>query len=169
MCKQMKDGSYKYFLRVENQLVEVSEEVHKAYYSENWKAVYYFMHTHGFCRCNKGYRCEGDCNFCPYRCEGNGTSLEEMLDRVAEPVNEEMMIQEEIENSILLQSLIDTAREQVADGEKILKLMLMEYPEREISEMLGIPKTTLHRRIVKIREVLDPIRKKFFEESGPEE
>lgn len=66
MRTKMKDGSYKYFLRVEKQLVEVSEEVHKAYYSENWKRVYSFMHTHGFCRCNYGYFCEGDCNFCPY-------------------------------------------------------------------------------------------------------
>lgn len=169
MRTKMKDGSYKYFLRVENRLVEVSEEVHKAYYSENWKAVYSFMHTHGMCRCNYGYLCEGDCNFCPYRCAGNGVSWEEMLDRGAEQINAEMRVQEEIENSILLQSLVDAAREQVADGEKILKLMLMEYPEREISEMLDIPKTTLHRRIVKIREVLDPIRKNFFEENGPEE
>lgn len=169
MRKKMKDGSYKYFIRVEKQLVEVSEKVHKAYYSENWKAVYSFMHTHGMCRCNNGYHCEGDCNFCPYRCVGNGVPLEEMIGSGAEPVNEDMRIQEKIENSILLQSLMDTAREQVADGEKILKLMIMERPEREISEMLGIPKTTLHRRIVKIRKVLDPIRKKFFEESGPEE
>lgn len=95
--------------------------------------------------------------------------MEEMLDSGTEQVNEEMRVQEAIENSIFLQSLMDAAREQVADGEKILKLMLMEYPEREISVTLGISKTTLHRRIVKIREVLDPIRKKFFEESGPEE
>lgn len=168
MHKKMEDGSYKYFLRVENRLIEVSEEVHKAYYSENWKAAYSFMHTHGMCYCNNGYRCEGDCSFCPYRCAGNGVSLEEMLGSGAELVNEEMKIQEEIQNSILLQSLMDAAREQVADGAKILKLMIMEYPEREISEMLGIPKTTLHRRIVKIREVLEPIRKNFFEESGPE-
>lgn len=169
MRKKNKDGSYKYFLHVKNQFVEVSEEIYKAYYSENWKAVYSFMHTHGMCRCNYGYLCEGDCNFCPYRCAGNGVSWEEMLDRGAEQINAEMRVQEEIENSILLQSLVDAAREQVADGEKILKLMLMEYPEREISEMLDIPKTTLHRRIVKIREVLDPIRKNFFEENGPEE
>lgn len=168
MRKKMKDGSYKYFLRVENRLVEVSEEVHKAYYSENWKAVYSFMHTHGFCRYNNGYHCEGDCSLCPYRCKGNGVSLEEMLDSGAEPVNENIRIQEEIENSILLQSLMAAAREQVVDVEKILRLMIMEYPEREISEMLSIPKTTLHRHIVKIRKVLDPIRKKFFEESGPE-
>ena len=169
MCKKTEDGGYKYFLCVKNQLVEVSEEIYKAYYSENWKAVYSFMHTHGMCRCNYGYLCEGDCNFCPYRCAGNEVSLEGMLESGAEQINTEMRVQEEIENSILLQSLMDTAREQVADGEKILKLMLMEYPEREISEMLDIPKTTLHRRIVKIRDVLDPIRKKFFEESGPEE
>ncbi|MDE5583303.1 MAG: hypothetical protein K2J08_06340 [Ruminococcus sp.] len=169
MRKKMKDGSYKYFLRVETQFVEVSEAVHKAYYSENWKVVYSFMHTHGFCRCNNGYHCEGDCSLCPYRCKGNGVSLEEMLDSGAEPVNENIRIQEEIENCILLQSLMAAAREQVVDGEKILRLMIMEYPEREISEMLGIPKTTLHRHIVKIRKVLDPIRKKFFEESGPEE
>ncbi len=31
MRTKMKDGSYKYFLRVKNQMVEVSEEVHKAY------------------------------------------------------------------------------------------------------------------------------------------
>lgn len=169
MRKKMKDGSYKYFLRVENRLVEVSEEVHKAYYSENWKAVYSFMHTHSFCRCNNGYHCEGDCSLCPYRCKGNGASLEEMLERGNEPVNEEMRVQEKIENSILLQSLMDAAREQVADGEKIFKLMILEHPEREISEILGIPKTTIHRRILKIRKVLDPIRKKFFEENGPEE
>ncbi len=169
MRKKTEDGSYKYFLRVKNQFVEVSEEIYKAYYSENWKAVYSFMHTHGMCRCNYGYLCEGDCNFCPYRCAGNGLSLEEMLDSGAEQINAEMRVQEEIENSILLQSLMNAAREQVADGEIILKLMLMEYPEREISEMLDIPKTTLHRRIVKILEVLDPIRKNFFEESGPKE
>ncbi len=169
MRKKIKDGSYKYFLRVKNQFVEVSEEIYKAYYSENWKAVYSFMHTHGMCRCNYGYLCEGDCNFCLYRCAGNGLSWEEMLDSGTEQINAEMRVQEEIENSILLQSLMDAAREQVADGEIILKLMLMEYPEREISEMLDIPKTTLHRRIVKIREVLDPIRKNFFEESGPKE
>lgn len=168
MRKKMEDGSFKYFLCVESQFVEVSEEIHKAYHSENWNGVYSFMHTHGMCRCNNGYLCEGDCNFCPYRCAGSSMSWEEMLDSGAEPVNEKMRIQDEIENSILLQSLMDAAREQVADGEKILKLMIMEHPEREISEMLGIPKTTLHRRIVKIREVLNPIRKKFFEESGPE-
>lgn len=169
MRTKMKDGSYKYFLRVENQFVEVSEAVHKAYYSENWSGAYSFMHTHGFCRCNNGYHCEGDCNSCPYRCTGNGVSLEEMLDKGVELVNEDIRIQEEIENSILLQSLMAAAREQVADGEKILKLMIMEHPEREISEMLDIPKTTLHRRIVKIRKVLEPIRKNYFEESGPEE
>lgn len=162
MRKKMEDGSYKYFLYVEKQLVEVSEEVHNAYYSENWKAVYSFMHKHGMCRCNYGYLCEGDCNFCPYRCVGSTVSWEEILDSGTEPINEEMRIQEEIENSILLKSLMTTVSENVTDSEKILKLMIMEHTEREISEILGIPKTTLHRRIVKIREVLEPIRKNNF-------
>lgn len=32
MRKKMEDGSCKYFIRVEKQLIEVSEAVHKAYY-----------------------------------------------------------------------------------------------------------------------------------------
>ena len=63
----MQNKDKKYFIPVDGTLIEVSEEVYRAYYQPIWNTRYHAQ-KNGECRCNKAqlWRCDGVCPGCPF-------------------------------------------------------------------------------------------------------
>ena len=59
--------SNRYFIPVDGNPVEVSEEVYRAYFQPVWNTRYHAQ-KHGECRCTRGQlkKCDGVCPGCPF-------------------------------------------------------------------------------------------------------
>ena len=70
----------KYFIPVNGKLVEVSEELYRAYYRPIWNTRYH-AHKNGECCCTKAqlWKCDGVCPGCPFNTAGKKVSLETVI------------------------------------------------------------------------------------------
>ena len=73
----MSNEAKKFFIPVEGQAIEVSEEVYRAYYRPIWNTRYHAQ-KNGECRCPKTqiWKCDGVCPGCPFYAAGKKVSLE---------------------------------------------------------------------------------------------
>lgn len=72
---QKKDN--RYFIPIDGQAIEVSEEVYRAYYRPIWNTRYHAQ-KNGECRCTKAqiWKCDGICPGCPFYAAGKKVSLD---------------------------------------------------------------------------------------------
>ena len=70
----------KYFIPVNGELVEVSEELYRAYYRPIWNTRYH-ARKNGECSCTKAqlWKCDGVCPGCPFQTEGKKISLSTVI------------------------------------------------------------------------------------------
>lgn len=67
----MSKEAKKYFIPVNGELVEVSEELYREYYRPIWNTRYY-ARKNGECSCTKAqlWKCDGVCPGCPFYTAG---------------------------------------------------------------------------------------------------
>lgn len=67
----MQNKDKKYFIPVDGNPIEVSEEVYRAYYQPIWNTRYHAQQN-GECRCTKAqlWKCDGVCPGCPFYAAG---------------------------------------------------------------------------------------------------
>jgi DNA-directed RNA polymerase specialized sigma24 family protein len=156
----------KYFVYVPHyhERVEVSREVHHAYY-EDRNALRKEKHRRLECVCppKKYYMCDGDCAECSFKL-GNDGARDWILGRTAA---EDVCSNEEVEDVAIcyerkdcydhLRRVIDM----LSDHEKdIVSKVMNGFSLGEIAEEKGMPKTTLHYQWQKI---CDKLRKQLVD------
>lgn len=73
----MSNEKKEYFIPVDGNPIEVSEEVYRAYYQPVWNARYHAQ-KNGECRCTKAqlWKCDGVCPGCPFYAAGKKVSID---------------------------------------------------------------------------------------------
>lgn len=73
----MQNNDKKYFIPVDGNPIEVSEEVYRAYYQPIWNTRYHAQQN-GECRCTKAqlWKCDGVCPGCPFYAAGKKVSID---------------------------------------------------------------------------------------------
>ena len=73
----MQNKDMKYFIPVDGNPIEVSEEVYRAYYQPIWNTRYHAQQN-GECRCTKAqlWKCDGVCPGCPFYAAGKKVSID---------------------------------------------------------------------------------------------
>ena len=73
----MQNNDKKYFIQVDGNPIEVSEEVYRAFYQPIWNTRYHAQ-KNGECRCTKAqlWKCDGVCPGCPFYAAGKKVSID---------------------------------------------------------------------------------------------
>ena len=146
----------KRYIKVNNELIPVTEEVYKAANQMKEKERYRARRD-GKCG-QPDYRyCTGDCATCRWQQEGYrmlpiskvfGDNLEYETSELtqAEPSFEEI-----IADRLLLENLYRQLDEVIPDGSRVFQMRAHDYSEREIAKALGVKaQSTLSYRIKKM-------------------
>ena len=164
---QKKDN--RYFIPVNGDPIEVSEEVYRAYYQPIWNTRYHAQQN-SECRCTKTqlWKCDGVCPGCPFYTAGKKVSIDTpiggeddelvLADTLADdtPTAESILMDEE-----LLKALYDELDRLDPEGKRICGL-LMHHSEREAAEIMGMARSTFKRHWDKIRAELQIKLKDYY-------
>ena len=142
------------YIKVEHELIPVSEEVYQAYtrFRENER---YRARRDGKCGQSDYRRCSGDCATCPWQQEGYRVlSLDKAFGGEGECEKSEpaqsTAVDELVADKMLLENLYCRLDELIPDGAQVFRLRAQHYSEREIARMLGVKsQSTLNYRIRK--------------------
>lgn len=165
----MSNEAKKFFIPVEGQAIEVSEEVYRAYYRPIWNTRYHAQ-KNGECRCPKTqiWKCDGVCPGCPFYAAGKKVSLETAIggedddltlgDTLADdaPTADSILMDEE-----LLKALYDELDRLDPEGKRICELM-MHHSEREAAAIMDMARSTFKRHWAKIRAELQDRLKGYY-------
>lgn len=140
----MSNEAKKYFIPVKGELVEVSEELYRAYYRPIWNTRYH-ARKNGECSCTKAqlWKCDGVCPGCPFYTAGKKVSL----DTVIGGENDELTLgdtleddSQTIESIIIQKELLEALYEELdrldPEGKRICELMM--YHPRESPPKLWV-------------------------------
>lgn len=165
----MSNEAKKYFIPVDGTLIEVSEEVYRAFYRPIWNTRYHAQ-KNGECRCTKGqlWKCDGICPGCPFYTAGKKISIDAPISNeddeltlgstltADEPTPDSILINEQ-----LLTALYDELERLDPEGRRICEL-LMHYSEREAAEIMGMARSTFKRHWAKVRAELKDKLKDYY-------
>lgn len=165
----MQKKANRYFIPIDGQTIEVSEEVYRAYYRPIWNTRYHAQ-KNGECRCTKTqiWKCDGICPGCPFYAAGKKVSIDTtiggedddltLVDTLADaaPTADSILMDEE-----LLKALYDELDRLDPEGKRICALM-MHHSEREAAEIMGMARSTFKRHWAKIRAVLQDKLKDYY-------
>ena len=146
----------KRYIKVNNELIPVTEEVYKAT-NQMKERERYRARRDGKCG-QADYRyCSGDCATCRWQQEGYrmlpiskvfGDNLEY---ETSELTQAEPSFDEIIADQLLLEDLYRQLDEVIPDGSRVFQMRAHDYSEREIAKALGIKaQSTLSYRIKKM-------------------
>ena len=158
-----------YFIPVDGNPIEVSEEVYRAYYQPIWNARYHAQ-KNGECRCTKAqlWKCDGVCPGCPFYAAGKKVSIDTPIggeddeltlgDTLADdaPTAESILMDKE-----LLDALYDELSRLDPEGKRICEL-LMYHSEREAADIMGMARSTFKRHWAKIQAELQEKLKEYY-------
>lgn len=156
--KDFYDGTW--HLTIEDQVVEVTEEVYRAYKQPLW-AERKRQEREKRCIISNGKggtkRCMEDCSTCDKQRTGSVLSLDKFSDDGFD-VPSSVSVTELIEDKFLLEDLFAALDELDPENRRIAELYSLGMPEREIAERIGCVQKTINNRKIKIfaqlREVL---------------
>ena len=165
----MSNEAKKYFIPVDGNPIEVSEEVYRAYYQPIWNARYHAQ-KNGECRCTKAqlWKCDGVCPGCPFYAAGKKVSIDTPIggeddeltlgDTLADdaPTAESILMDKE-----LLDALYDELSRLDPEGKRICEL-LMYHSEREAADIMGMARSTFKRHWAKIQAELQDKLKEYY-------
>ena len=135
-------------LKVNGHLIDVSEEVYRAYMRDEWREAQREYRSKK-CRNAKGVVCRKDCKTCPHYLSGNGLlgatlSLDAFTTEDGAPIeiaDERADVELEVARNILHEAL-EKAKTQLGDRDKLLlDLVMAERSDAEIGEVLHISKS----------------------------
>ena len=165
----MANKDNRYFIPVDGNPIEVSEEVYRAYYQPIWNARYHAQ-KNGECRCTKAqlWKCDGVCPGCPFYAAGKKVSIDTPIggeddeltlgDTLADdaPTAESILMDKE-----LLDALYDELSRLDPEGKRICEL-LMYHSEREAADIMGMARSTFKRHWAKIQVELQDKLKEYY-------
>lgn len=165
----MSNEAKKYFIPVDGNPIEVSEEVYRAYYQPIWNTRYHAQ-KNGECRCTKAqlWKCDGVCPGCPFYAAGKKVSIDTPIggeddeltlgDTLADdtPSAESILVDKE-----LLDALYDELNRLDPEGKRICEL-LMYHSEREAADIMGMARSTFKRHWAKIQAELQDKLKEYY-------
>lgn len=156
--KDFYDGTW--HLTIEDQVVEVTEEVYRAYKQPLW-AEKKRQEREKRCIISNGKggtkRCMEDCSKCDKQRTGSILSFDK-FSADGFDVPDSVNIDELVEDKLLLEDLFAALDELDPENRRIAELYSLGIPEREIAECIGCAQKTVNNRKIKIfahlREVL---------------
>ena len=165
----MSNEAKKYFIPVDGNPIEVSEEVYRAYYQPIWNTRYHAQ-KNGECRCTKAqlWKCDGVCPGCPFYAAGKKVSIDTPIggeedeltlgDTLADdaPSAESILMDKE-----LLDALYDELNRLDPDGRRICEL-LMHHSEHEAANIMGMARSTFKHHWAKIQANLQEKLKEYY-------
>lgn len=165
----MSNEAEKYFIPVDGNPIEVSEEVYRAYYQPIWNTRYHAQ-KNGECRCTKAqlWKCDGVCPGCPFYAAGKKVSIDTPIggeddeltlgDTLADdtPSAESILVGKE-----LLDALYNELNRLDPEGKRICEL-LMYHSERETAGIMGMARSTFKRHWAKIQAELQDKLKEYY-------
>lgn len=148
--KDFYDGVW--HLTIENQVVEITEEVYRAYKRPAW-AEHKRKEREKRCLISNGKggtkRCTADCSQCTKQRTGSVLSLDKFNADGFE-VPDSINIDELVEDKLLLEELFDALDELDPENRRIAELFSMGKTEREIAHCIGRSQKTVNNRKPKI-------------------
>lgn len=148
--KDFYDGAW--HLTIEDQVIEVTEEVYRAYKRPAW-AEHKRQEREKRCLISNGKggtkRCMEDCSTCQEQRTGSTLSLDKFSDDgfdVPDLVN----IDELVEDKLLLEELFAALDELDPQNRRIAELFSIGKTEREIAEYIGCAQKTVNNRKLKL-------------------
>ena len=165
----MQNNDKKYFIPVNGNPIEVSEEVYRAYYQPIWNTRYHAQ-KNGECRCTKAqlWKCDGVCPGCPFYAAGKKVSIDTPIggeddeltlgDTLADdaPSAESILMDKE-----LLDALYDELNRLDPEGKRICELLIY-HSEREAADIMGMARSTFKRHWAKIQAELQDKLKEYY-------
>ena len=152
----------RYFIPVDGTLIEVSEDVYRAYYQPIWNTRYH-ARKNGECICTRAqlWKCDGICPGCPFYAAGKKLSIDAPIggedneftlsDTLTDDApNIESIVCDKAELDHLFARLNQLMPEAVEIG----KLRLAGLNDGAIADILGIKRTTFRSRLQKAKEKL---------------
>lgn len=150
------DREYKVYIPSTHQLVPVTKEFYYEYYRPIWRTQKQAQ-KHGQCMCpkNKLWRCDGCCLDCSYHAPGNVWSLEYeqelMGDKREDPSAD---IESIVTDKIVLDKLFKRLDELFPEARRIGELRMEGVSDRDIADILGMPRSTFRSRLAKVESLL---------------
>ena len=146
--KENQNKEYFIYIKRTKQRIPVSKEVYLNYYRPIW-AIQKRAQEHGKCFCTKFnlWKCDGDCIKCKYQAQGDAVSLDKPLNNegftLADTLEDKAKnIQEILEDTFLLEELLNVLSELNANDRKICEAILHNKSLRKAAESLGLPWTS---------------------------
>ena len=166
----MKNNERKHYIPVNGTLVEVSEEVYRAYYRPVWNTRYHTQEK-GECHLTKSrlWLCDGICSGCPFHTSETNISFETPVaggdgditvgDTFQDdsPSPESILIDRE-----LIAALYKELDRLAPEGRRICELIMQGKTEREIAAETGKCQSTVNYRKNKVFAVLRKALKDFI-------
>jgi len=140
--KDFYDGAW--HLTIENQVVEVTEEVYRAYKRQEREKRCIISNGKGGTK-----RCMEDCSTCQEQRTGSVLSLDK-FSADGFDVSDSINIDELVEDKLLLEELFAALGELDPENRRIAELFSMGKTEREIAECIGCSQKTVNNRKPKI-------------------
>ena len=169
MQSKEKQGK-QYYIPVDGELIEVPEEVYRAYYQPIWNTRYHAQ-KNGECRCTKAqlWKCDGICPGCPYYAAGKKVSIDTPIGgedddlTLGDTLTDEAPSPESIAaDRELLQALYAELERLDPDGKRICQLIMAGMSEREIAAAMGRRQSTVNYQKRKVLAALREALKDLY-------
>ena len=135
-------------LTIENKVVEVTEEVYRAYKRPLW-ADHKRKEREKRCLISNGKgglkRCTGDCSQCTKQRTGSVLSLEKFNDDGFD-VPDSINIDELVMDKLLLEELFAALDELDPENRRIMELFSIGKSEREIAAIIGLSQKAINKK-----------------------
>lgn len=148
---------YYVYLPSTKQRVPVNKDVYLEYYRPIWRH-FKAARRHGSCCCtgNRWWLCTADCSDCLYCRTGDVQSLEHEREVCGDiRPDETVTVAEVVEDQIYFQQLLNRLAELMPEASRIGELRLDDLSEREIADLIGIPRNTFRYQLKKARAQLE--------------
>ena len=157
------DKQFYIYIRATKEKVPVSKEEFDSFYKET-SVFRRKQQRHKLCCCpkDKRFSCDTDCINCPFAIKENKTSLDDVIEDkdgttttlIEKVASEDPLVDEIVTNIIEMKRLLDRICELMPEAIDIGKHRLNGLTDADISNLIGIPRTTFLSRIKKLREIV---------------
>ncbi len=142
----------RYFIPVDETLIEVSEEVYRAYYQPIWN-IRYHARKNGECVCTREqlWKCDGICPGCPFYTDGKKVSIDTSIggDEDELTLGDTLAADTSTAETVLMdKELLDTLYRELSrldpDGRRICEFIMQGKTEREMATDMGKRQSTIN-------------------------
>ncbi len=149
--KSQQTKQYYIYLPYTKQRIPVTKQVYLEYYRPIWRQ-FKRARAHGQCSCpgHWWWKCEGDCVTCKYQNAGDKLSLDyekEILGDVHPDPG--IDVESIVTDKIIFEQLLKRLDEILPEARRIGELRLAGIPDRDIADIIGIPRSTFRSRLKK--------------------